>query len=262
GARRSQPDRRGEEGTGRAGALDRPVRRALGDLAHRSRRAGAIQPGPSGQRLPGRKGTPAGRLADQAGAVAGFRRSRAGGTGARRHPSAAPASPPTAATASHHRPLLGRIAAMTATLHQLHRPLGSTGLMVSPLGLGTVKLGRDQGVKYPNGFSIPDDEQARQLLALARDLGINLIDTAPAYGVSEERLGPLLAGQRGEWVIVRKVGEEVENGQTRVDLSPEHTRITAERSHRRLRTDRLELGLVQSDGNNREISPASGAYQT
>src|SRR3546814_3813287 len=36
------------------------------------------------------------------------------------------------------------------------------------------------------------------LLALARDLGINLIDTAPAYGVSEERLGQLLAGQRDE----------------------------------------------------------------
>lgn len=32
-----------------------------------------------------------------------------------------------------------------ATLHDLHRPLGSTGLLVSPLGLGTVKLGRDQG---------------------------------------------------------------------------------------------------------------------
>jgi len=67
------------------------------------------------------------------------------------------------------------------SLHHLHRPLGSTGLRVSPLGLGTVKLGRDQGVKYPNGFTIPDDDQARLLLAQARELGINLIDTAPAY---------------------------------------------------------------------------------
>ena len=48
------------------------------------------------------------------------------------------------------------------TLHDLHRPLGSTGLLVSPLGLGTVKLGRDQGVKYPNGFQIPDDDDARR----------------------------------------------------------------------------------------------------
>ena len=41
------------------------------------------------------------------------------------------------------------------TLHDLHRPLGDTGLAVSPLGLGTVKFGRDQGVKYPSGFTIP-----------------------------------------------------------------------------------------------------------
>ena len=55
------------------------------------------------------------------------------------------------------------------TLHPYHRPLGSTGLSVSPLGLGTVKLGRDQGVKYPNGFTIPDDDEARMLLAQARE---------------------------------------------------------------------------------------------
>ncbi|CAM5400811.1 Aldo/keto reductase OS=Stutzerimonas stutzeri OX=316 GN=CXK95_05815 PE=4 SV=1 [Stutzerimonas stutzeri] len=76
---------------------------------------------------------------------------------------------------------------MSTTLHDLHRPLGSTGLTISPLGLGTVKLGRDQGVKYPSGFAIPDDAQARRLLALARELGIDLIDAAPAYGVGEER---------------------------------------------------------------------------
>lgn len=63
------------------------------------------------------------------------------------------------------------------TLHDFYRPLGIHGPLVSPLGLGTVKLGRDQGVKYPNGFRIPDDDEARMLLKLARDLGINLIDT-------------------------------------------------------------------------------------
>ena len=59
------------------------------------------------------------------------------------------------------------------TLHDFQRPLGSTGFQVSPLGLGTVKLGRDQGVKYPTGFTIPDDGEARMLLAQARELGIN-----------------------------------------------------------------------------------------
>ena len=134
-----------------------------------------------------------------------------------------------------------------ATLHDLHRPLGSTGLTVSPLGLGTVKLGRDQGVKYPNGFSIPDDAAARALLHQARELGINLLDTAPAYGISEERLGPLLRGQRQDWVIVSKVGEEFVNGASLFDFSPAHTRLSVERSLKRLETEHIELVLVHSD---------------
>jgi hypothetical protein len=152
--------------------------------------------------------------------------------GARRHPPGAsrPGRPATPATG---RTGLGATAAMSLpTLHDLHRPLGSTGLLVSPLGLGTVKLGRDQGVKYPNGFTIPGDDEARLLLAQARELGINLIDTAPAYGRSEERLGPLLRGQRDEWVIVSKVGEEFDDGQSRFDFSAAHTRRSVERSLR------------------------------
>lgn len=149
-----------------------------------------------------------------------------------------------------------------ATLHDLHRPLGSTGLMVSPLGLGTVKLGRDQGVKYPNGFTIPDDYQARALLNQARGLGINLIDTAPAYGISEERLGPLLRGQRNDWVIVSKVGEEFADGQSHFDFSAEHTRRSVERSLKRLETDHLEMVLVHSDGNDLFILEQTGVYET
>ncbi|AOE87795.1 aldo/keto reductase [Pseudomonas sp. TCU-HL1] len=148
------------------------------------------------------------------------------------------------------------------SLHDCHRPLGGTGLIVSPLGLGTVKLGRDQGVKYPSGFTIPDDVEARQLLALARDLGINLIDTAPAYGRSEERLGPLLRGKRQDWVIVSKVGEEFENGLSRFDFSPDHTRFSVERSLKRLETDYIDLVLVHSDGNDLAILRESGVYET
>jgi aryl-alcohol dehydrogenase-like predicted oxidoreductase len=86
------------------------------------------------------------------------------------------------------------------------RELGSTGIKVSPLGLGTVKIGRDQQVKYPTGFTIPDDKAVVELLELAWDLGINTLDTAPAYGNSEERLGQLLPNKH-DWVIVGKVGE-------------------------------------------------------
>jgi aryl-alcohol dehydrogenase-like predicted oxidoreductase len=147
------------------------------------------------------------------------------------------------------------------TLHDLHRPLGSLGIDVSPLGLGTVKLGRDQGVKYPNGFKIPDDNEAQMLLKLARDLGINLIDTAPAYGASETRLGPLLRGQRQDWVIVSKVGEEFESGQSSHDFSAAHTRLSVERSLKRLETDFIDLVLVHSDGDDLMILNQCGVYQ-
>lgn len=148
------------------------------------------------------------------------------------------------------------------TLHAHHRPLGLGGPLVSPLGLGTVKFGRDQGVKYPSGFTIPTDEQARMLLRQARDLGINLLDTAPAYGVSEERLGPLLRGQRDEWVIVSKVGEEFTAGQSSFDFSAAHTRLSVERSLKRLETDRIDLVLVHSNGEDMRILQDEGVYDT
>jgi len=139
------------------------------------------------------------------------------------------------------------------SLQQWHRPLGSSGILVSPLGLGTVKLGRNQGVKYPEAFRLPDDKEARALLDNANALGINLIDTAPAYGNSEERLGKLLRGQREQWVIASKVGEEFEGGQSHFDFSAAHTRYSVERSLRRLQTDVIDLLLVHSDGNDLAI---------
>ena len=131
--------------------------------------------------------------------------------------------------------------------------IAGTDIQVSPIGFGTVKLGRDQQVKYPTGFTIPDDKEAGALLDLARSLGINFLDTAPAYGTSEERLGTLLQGQRNDWVICSKVGEEFENGQSRFDFSPEHIRFSIERSLKRLRTDYIDMVLVHSDGNDVDI---------
>ncbi|MED5388928.1 MAG: aldo/keto reductase [Pseudomonadota bacterium] len=134
------------------------------------------------------------------------------------------------------------------------RPLGNTGLTVSALGLGTVKIGRDKGVKYPSAFTIPDDRAVTELIAQARDLGLNLIDTAPAYGHSEARLGQLLQ-DRQHWVIVTKVGEEFDNdsGESHFDFSPEHVRASVERSLQRLNTDYLDCVLVHSDGNDMDV---------
>jgi aryl-alcohol dehydrogenase-like predicted oxidoreductase len=134
-----------------------------------------------------------------------------------------------------------------------NKRLGQTDLHISPVGWGTVKLGRDQQVKYPENFLIPDDEQAKALLALAQDLGINLIDTAPAYGTSEERLGKLLLKQRKQWFISTKVGEEFSAGESTFDFTPNQLRSSVERSLRRLQTDYLDIVLVHSDGNDCEI---------
>jgi len=139
------------------------------------------------------------------------------------------------------------------------RAIAQTGIDVSVLGLGTVKLGRNQGVKYPQGFSIPDDAATRELLAQSHALGINLLDTAPAYGNSEERLGQLLAKQRKQWIICTKAGEEFEGGQSSYHFRPEQIRASVERSLKRLRTDYLDIVLIHSDGNDLDIIDNYGA---
>lgn len=141
------------------------------------------------------------------------------------------------------------------------RRLGQTEIRVSLLGLGTVKLGRSEHLKYPHAFEIPDDADALRLLDRARDLGINLIDTAPAYGTSEARLGELLSGRRANWVLCTKVGEEFENGESRYDFSPEHIQRSVERSLDRLRTDYLDIVLIHSDGHDVAILQQAGTLQ-
>ncbi|PJE79704.1 General stress protein 69 [invertebrate metagenome] len=142
------------------------------------------------------------------------------------------------------------------------RVMAGTDLRVSPVGLGTVKLGRDQQVKYPHGFVIPDDRAAANLLDIAQDLGINLLDTAPAYGNSEERLGGLLKGHRQDWVICNKVGEAFENGQSHFDFSPHALRESVYRSLKRLHTDYLDMVLVHSSGDDLAIINDSGCLET
>lgn len=139
------------------------------------------------------------------------------------------------------------------------RALGSTGIDVSVLGLGTVKIGRNQQVKYPSGFDLPDDNSVIELFELARSLGINFIDTAPAYGSSEQRLGELLP-DRHDWVIMTKVGEIFENAQSRFDFSFDHTIKSVEQSLKKLKRDVLDIVLVHSDGNDMDIINNGAAF--
>ncbi len=142
------------------------------------------------------------------------------------------------------------------------RQLGSTDLAISALGLGTVKFGRNTDVKYPQAFTIPDDKAAANLLAVAQDLNINMLDTAPAYGNSEERLGKLLRGQRHNWIIVGKAGENYIAQQSHHDFTRDAVLNSIKRSLRNLNTDYLDVVLIHSDGNDAEIISQYGVFDT
>ena len=143
----------------------------------------------------------------------------------------------------------------------LKRPLGNTGLEVALLGLGTVKFGRNAMVQYQRGFALPSDGQIADLLASAKSLGVNLLDTAPAYGHSEERLGEAIEGSRHEWLLCTKAGEEFDGARSRYDFGEDHVLYSIGRSLQRLRTTVLDIVLVHSDGRDVAAINAAGTFR-
>lgn len=133
------------------------------------------------------------------------------------------------------------------------RRLGKHGPLVSVIGLGAFKIGRNQKIKYAQPYDLPSDEQVERLLSGALDLGVNYIDTAPAYGLSEQRLGNAISHRRGEFILGTKVGEIFEDGESRYDYSAPAVRASIEQSLRRLRTEVLDIVLIHSDGRDVEI---------
>jgi aryl-alcohol dehydrogenase-like predicted oxidoreductase len=133
------------------------------------------------------------------------------------------------------------------------RPLGKTGLAVPPLGFGAFKIGRNQGIKYPTGYDLPDDAAVSRLLNGVLDLGCTLIDTAPAYGLSEERIGRAIGRRRPEFVLSTKVGETFEDGVSRYDFTRNGVELSLRRSLDRLRTDVLDIVFIHSNGDDAAI---------
>jgi aryl-alcohol dehydrogenase-like predicted oxidoreductase len=142
------------------------------------------------------------------------------------------------------------------------RPLGRTGLSVTPIGFGAFKIGRDAGAKYPRKYDLPDEDAVERLLIGVLDLGINYIDTAPAYGLSEERVGRCLAGRRGEFVLSTKVGERFEAGRSTFDFSAAGVRASVHESLRRLGTDVIDVLFIHSTGDDLGVMNDSDAVAT
>ncbi|TWT45798.1 General stress protein 69 [Phycisphaerae bacterium RAS1] len=135
----------------------------------------------------------------------------------------------------------------------VRRPLGQSGLNVTPVGFGAFKIGRNEGIKYPHGYELPDDRTVEKLLNGVLDLGINYIDTAPAYGLSEERIGRCIAHRRGELVLSTKVGETFENGRSTYDFSKAAIESSVARSLKRLRCDYVDIVFIHASADDLAI---------
>jgi aryl-alcohol dehydrogenase-like predicted oxidoreductase len=134
--------------------------------------------------------------------------------------------------------------------------------MLSPIGFGAFKIGRNEGIKYPEGYALPSEAEAARLLNAVLDLGVNYIDTAPAYGLSEERIGRALAHRRDECVVSTKVGEVFEHNRSAFDFSADGVRRSVERSLMRLKRDVLDIVFIHSDGNDAHILNDTDAVET
>lgn len=122
-----------------------------------------------------------------------------------------------------------------------------------PLGFGAFKIGRNQGIKYPTPYDLPSDAEVERLIHGLLDLGCTYFDTAPAYGLSEERLGRVLSQVATPVVISTKVGETFENGISTFDYSRTAVERSLERSRRRLQREVLDLVLIHSSGDDLKI---------
>jgi len=128
----------------------------------------------------------------------------------------------------------------------LKRILGRSQVEVSALGLGCMQIG---GCCWRNGkwsgFEV-DDHESTRAIHWALDHGVNLLDTADAYGCghSEQVVGKALTGRRHEVVIATKFGNTFDE-KSRVrkgpDARPEYIRRACEASLRRLGTDVIDL---------------------
>lgn len=121
------------------------------------------------------------------------------------------------------------------------RMVGSSGLQVSRMGLGTMAWGRDT-----------DWPTVKRLVNTFIDAGGNLVDTAPAYGggVAEKMIGKLLAGgvSRRDLAIATKAGFVIRGGKRVIDTSRSAMLNDLEESLRRLNTDHVDLWQVHAWG--------------
>lgn len=114
----------------------------------------------------------------------------------------------------------------------LYRQLGHTGIRVSPFALGAMMF---------SSFGNSDQNEVDRMVTRALDSGINFVDTADAYGESEEMLGHALKGRRDDVVLASKFARPIGGDPNHRGGSRRWIMTAVENSLRRLGTDHLDL---------------------
>ncbi|WP_410595231.1 aldo/keto reductase [Amycolatopsis sp. lyj-23] len=114
-----------------------------------------------------------------------------------------------------------------------YRTLGRTGIKVSPYALGAMM--------FATSFGNPDPDDSARMIHKALDAGLNFIDTADAYGDSEEVVGKALRGRRDDVVLATKFGRQVGDDPQHQGASRRWIVTAVEDSLRRLRVDHIDL---------------------
>jgi aryl-alcohol dehydrogenase-like predicted oxidoreductase len=133
-----------------------------------------------------------------------------------------------------------------------HRPLGRTGVQVSPLCLGAMMFG---------AWGNPDHDDGVRIIHAALDAGINFIDTADVYsrGESEEIVGKALAGRRDDVVLATKVHGTMGDDVNQFGNSRRWIIREVEDSLRRLKTDYIDLYQIHRPEADTDIDETLGA---
>jgi aryl-alcohol dehydrogenase-like predicted oxidoreductase len=133
-----------------------------------------------------------------------------------------------------------------------YRPLGRTGVEVSPLCLGAMMFG---------AWGNPDQDESIRIIHAALDAGINFVDTADVYssGESEEIVGKALAGRRDGIVLATKFHGRMGEGPNRSGNSRRWIVQEVEASLGRLQTDWIDIYQVHRPESDTDIDETLGA---
>ena len=117
------------------------------------------------------------------------------------------------------------------------RRLGRTELQVTPLGYGLAEIDRqDKGGRDISGSA--------RLLEAVLDSGINFLDTASGYGITEELIGETISHRRGEYVLATKFGPIYDDASAR-GYDEAAVTESIDQSLRRMKTDWLDIIQLQ-----------------